>query len=275
MYEATEEDVLRFFSYLQKHKNFNYGTFNSFRSALSLILKFDVGSRPNIRRFLKGIFRAKPPKRKYNVVWDTNLVFNLLDTKINEDLSLLDLSKKTATLVALICAHRLQTLTRLRVENIIVSQEGIQILVTDHIKTTRPGKENPCLHLPFFPERPNICPATCLEAYIDKTASIRSSAQEFLFLTTRTPHQTATSATIGRWIKSTLAEAGVDTKAFGPYSVKHASTSAAYRNGITLENIRRTAGWSAASKTFAKFYQLPIADDPQKFAKALLKETEH
>lgn len=38
------------------------------------------------------------------------------------------------------------------------------------------------------------------------------------------------------------------------------STSAAHRQGISLELICRTVGWSDRSATFAKFYNRPLSD---------------
>jgi len=45
---------------------------------------------------------------------------------------------------------------------------------------------------------------------------------------------------------------------FSGYSTRHASTSAAFRAGVDLEEIRRTAGWTEKSTTFNKFYNRPL-----------------
>lgn len=50
----------------------------------------------------------------------------------------------------------------------------------------------------------------------------------------------------------------VDTNIFAPHSVRHASTSKAARIGISLDIIRRSAGWSQNSQCFAKFYNRPL-----------------
>jgi hypothetical protein len=46
--------------------------------------------------------------------------------------------------------HRLQTLSLIRLENINQSPQGFEIWITDHIKTSRVGGEQPTLQVPFF-----------------------------------------------------------------------------------------------------------------------------
>ena len=64
--------------------------------------------------------------------------------------------------------------------------------------------------------------------------------------------------TLSRWIKRTLKESGVDTGVFSAYSVRHASTSAAKRAGVSIDVIKRIAGWSKDSQVFAKYYGLEL-----------------
>ena len=78
--------------------------------------------------------------------------------------------------------------------------------------------------------------------------------------------------TIGHWIKSLLEKAGIDIKIFSAYSVKHASVSAGHRKGVDICTIRRTAGWSDGSETFARFYNRPIQESSVKFARAVLSK---
>ncbi|KAH9635903.1 hypothetical protein HF086_002463 [Spodoptera exigua] len=67
----------------------------------------------------------------------------------------------------------------------------------------------------------------------------------------------------------TLNEAGIDTSVFTAHSTRHASTSAASRAGLGIDLIRRTAGWSGTSSTFAKFYNRPITENPLTFSEAV------
>lgn len=79
-----------------------YGTLNTYRAALSLILGPLLTKDDRLTRFFKGAFRMRPPLPKYTFTWDTNCVLDHLSTWYpNEDLSLDRLSRKTVTLLAL------------------------------------------------------------------------------------------------------------------------------------------------------------------------------
>lgn len=69
-FNAQVSQVISFLQYEFNTKHIRYGTFNQHRSALSLILPEDIGSNILIRKFMKGIFRSRPPKPKYSVSWD-------------------------------------------------------------------------------------------------------------------------------------------------------------------------------------------------------------
>ena len=272
VFEGNTQQLLQFLNDQLNTKQLKFGSINNLRSALSLILNYDITINPSVKRFMKGIFRMHPPKRKYDFIWDTNIVLDYLEQRVpTHKISLMGLAKKTATLLALVTGHRIQTLARIRVDQMIISPEGVQIFISDHLKTTNKNNANPCLQIPYFPERPGICPATYLESYVNRTAAIRSEVQDYLFLTSRPPYQTASTSTISRWIKCTLADAGIDTSVFSAYSVRHAASSAAYKNGVTLETIRRTAGWTESSKMFAKHYHLP-SRNLKDFAKCILSD---
>ncbi|CAG7822654.1 unnamed protein product, partial [Allacma fusca] len=48
---------------------------------------------------------------------------------------------------------------------------------------------------------------------------------------------------------------------------RHAATSAAARKRVNIEVIRKAAGWTSSSSTFANFYELPIVN-PEAFAES-------
>lgn len=66
-----------------------------------------------------------------------------------------------------------------------------------------------------------------------------------------------------------LGKSGVNTDIFGAHSTRHASTSAASRNGADIESIRKAARWTVKSNVFAEFYDLPLSE-PQDFASYIL-----
>ena len=94
-----------------------------------------------------------------------------------------------------------------------------------------------------------------LEEYLRRAQLLRGSNTPnfFLFFTLLAPHSPASSDAISRWLKWTLARAGLDTKVCTANSTRSASTPAAYDRSASINLIRKAAGWMIAS-TFAKLY---------------------
>ncbi|KAI5633931.1 phage integrase family domain-containing protein [Phthorimaea operculella] len=198
----------------------------------------------NIRRLLKGAYKLKPNRPKYTSTWDPQVVFNYISKWYpNLELNLEKITKKLVILLALSTAHRVQTLSLLKLENVSITQNGVKIAVTDIIKTI---------------------------IYIFVTKNMRTTNAGNLLLTHKAPHRPATAQTISRWIKQVLSESGVDVGTFSAHSTRHAAsaTSAAFSAGINVETIRKTAGWTSASTAFARFYNRPINDESS-FARAV------
>lgn len=252
-------------------KGASYGTINSYKSALLLLLGPSINDE-RMKRFMKGVFRLKPTTPKYDLTWDPAGVLNYLSQHWpNNSLKLEILSKKTASLLALVTAHRVQTLSLIKLSNIEKFESQIIIKIPDLIKTSRLNSQQPVLKLPFFNDRPEICPARALLAYIENTSHLRSHDHDQLFISFRKPYRMITSQTLSHWIKDILNKSGIDTTIFSAHSTRHAATSAANRLGINIEMIRKTAGWSQSSSVFAKFYnkELMIEESTQ-FARVIL-----
>lgn len=240
----------------------SYGTLNNHRSAISLISTNNfIGQDERVKRFFKGIFKLKPTFPRYNVTWNPNTVLDFLSTQYpNEAISFEQLSKKLVTLLALASGQRTQTISMIKMPNIRISNDTVIIKITDLVKTSGIGRSQPMIHLPFFTQRKNVCPAHTLKTYIEISAQKRPSDVVQLLITHKRPHRAASSQTIARWIKQTLEESGVDTSVFSAHSTRHASTSAALRSGLSVNIIRKCAGWSDQSAVFANFYNRPIVD---------------
>lgn len=251
--------VPRILNFLSKKFNDGsaYGTLNSIRSALSLLLDCDLGTNRDIKRFFTGIYKMRPNKPKYNETWNPAMVLNHVSKLYpNTSLTLEKLSKKLIILLALVTAHRLQTMSLIRLCNINITDESIKIKIPDTIKTSGKNRLQPLLVIPYYKNNNSICPATTLNDYITATKSLRKSDK--LFVIIRKPHTSASTQTLARWIKAILTEAGIDTSMFSAHSTRHASTSHAYRSGVNIDHIRKTAGWTESSRCFADFYNRPV-----------------
>lgn len=239
----------------------SYGTLNSHRSAISLISINNISNDEKLKRFFKGIFRLRPAFPRYNITWNPNMVLEYLSNQFpNDSLTFEQISKKLVVLLALATGQRTQTLSLIKNSNILEFSDKIIITITDLIKTSCIGRAQPVLNLPFFLQKPSICPATTLKSYILVSAPKRPTSVVNLILTYKRPYKNATAQTIGRWIKQTLHDSGVDTSIFSAHSTRHAATSAALLAGVSVDTIRKSAGWSDQSAVFANFYNRPIVD---------------
>ncbi|XP_066593189.1 uncharacterized protein [Prorops nasuta] len=152
----------------------SYGTLNSYRSALSMIMQEEIGQQPIIKRFFKGIAHLYPQAPKYEEIWDPKLVLNYLQSQWpNHLLSFEMLTKKLITLLALITAHRIQSFAKIRVGNIRISDSQVVIKIPDRIKTSGLGKQQPIWQIPFFKEQPKLRAATLLKEYLTQSKEKR------------------------------------------------------------------------------------------------------
>lgn len=250
----------------------SFSAVNSCKAALSFILPISSTDEPLIKRYLKGIYNQNPPKPKYDTTWDPYPVLSFLEKLVPLDrLTLEQLSYKLVTLLALISAHRVQTLSKIKIHNIIRFEDRLEILIPDRMKSSGKNRQQPVLKIPFFLDKPELCLATCILFYIEKTESFREEGYDTLILTHKRPFHAASSQTISRWIKHTLKMSGISTEQYSGHSVRHAATSAANRGGVSVEEIRKRAGWTEKSATFNRFYNRPLAVPPDLFARGLLK----
>ncbi|KAJ8912961.1 hypothetical protein NQ315_000017 [Exocentrus adspersus] len=270
MYTYNLQSALEFLHF-HFSSGVSYSTLNCYKSALSLILDINDSDERILKRFLKGAFNIKPSSPRYSITWDPRPVLEHLETLMPlTSLTLQNLTLKLVTLLALISAHRIQTLTKISLENIVHYADRVEIRIPQRVKTTTPGRLQPNLVLPYFKDRPGLCAAMTLKTYINVTTTIRPENSKQVILTFKKPHRAASSQTISRWIKKTLQSSGINTETFSAHSTRHASTSAANRAGVSIDVIKKTAGWTSQSGAFAKFYNKPLAPEPCQYAQGVL-----
>ena len=139
------------------------------------------------------------------------------------------------------------------------SEEGVLFHIPSLTKTRRSGPPK-TVFIAKFEADLSICPVRTLQIYIEKTKHIRKPGKSGclpMFFSVRKPHGAVSSATISRWVKQVLTEAGIPTDIFKAHSVRSASSTAAKTKGVAMTDIMQTAGWSRSS-TFEKFYYRPI-----------------
>ena len=268
-------DINRTVNFLQSlsEDGLQYSAVNTARSAVSSMLQVitgqDIGSHHLITRFMRGLFQQKPNLPRYTQTWDPDTVLNYLKTLSPvKTLGLKHLSLKTVTLLAILSGQRLDTIQKLKRSDIQLTKNSVHISISSVIKQSRPTKhQEPIKTKAYAPDR-RLCIVTVLNEYLRRTETLRGENTDNLFVLHRKPHTVASKDTIARWIKNTMTLAGVDTKRFGPHSVRSASTSAARQSGLPLDKILKAAGWSRES-TFRKYYEKPM-DRSGEFANSVL-----
>ena len=168
----------------------------------------------------------------------------------------MDLTLKTAMLIALLSGQRFQTIQALDVTNMTLSDDKCVFYIHELLKTSKPGRQYGCLELRAYSEDPQLCVVTFIQEYVKRTNVLRKGSTQLL-LSYFKPYQPVSTETIGRWLKTVLKNAGIDTKQFGAQSTRSASVSAAKVLNVPIKTILDTACWNNA-QTFEKFYDKRI-----------------
>ena len=166
-------------------------------------------------------------------------------------------------------ATRAQTLVSLDIQNLVtkINAHCFTIGKTD-LKQSRRGFIPQQIELKAYTEDRRKCVYRAVTEYLSRTEDIRGQETQ-VFISYNKPHRKVTSSTIGRWLKTIMAMAGIDVKTYRPHSIRAASTSKAFTAGVPISDILKTAGWANA-KTFARFYNKPIMPEST-FSERVLK----
>jgi len=238
----------------------SYSTLNTYRSAISLLSLEELGSHTLVKSFFKGVAVLKPQRPRYEFIWDPSPVLaHLASWFPHESLTLKTISYKLVTLLALTTAQRMQTLAAIRLSNITFA-DVLLIKITARLKTSGIGRSQPLLSFRPFSDKPELCVYSLVKCYLEMTQGLRQEDCDIFFISFCSPHKPVSAQTLGRWVKSRLSAAGIDTSVFSAHSTRHASTSFAASRDVNVDEIRRTAGWSKSSEVFARFYNRPIVN---------------
>lgn len=254
----------------------SFSTINSARSAISQFVSLSdtqssFGTHPVTARFMKGVYKLRPPTPKYTSTWDVALVLNFVRQSYadNTVLDLKHLSFKTAMLIALCSGQRMQTLCALDLKFLVMDQNKAIFHIKEILKTSKPGVSF-SVSINRFIEDDRVCPFIALKSYIDASASLRGDESN-LFISFQKPHKKITTQTLSRWLTGVMSSANVDV-GFGAHSLRHASSSTAYKSGVNINSILSTVGWRN-EKTFATFYRKDTENqEGNSFSEAILRQ---
>ena len=241
------------------------------KAALSSVITYHgkpLGQNYWVSQFMTGLARQLPRQPRYSEIWDPDVVLKFLKTwSPAKFLNLFQLSVKTILLILLVSGQRLQTITKLSLDNMTHRKRTFYFVITDNLKHSRgysPATEVTCKN---FPADARLCVENYLKAYLKRTEPIRTSRT--LFVTTTKPHGAATQATLARWVRLGLQKAGINTHKYGPGSTRAAAANKALRQGVPIQSILKNASW-ASKTTFTTWYKKPVEAKKPAFQEAVL-----
>ena len=186
---------------------------------------------------MKGIFRLRPSLPKYSFTYNASTVLKYLEKMPPPELiSLKEMSLKFCMLLCLLTAQRDQVLPSLDVTKMQLTENKCCFLISDIMRTTRPGKHMKPIELKTFPANKELCPVSQIR-HLNMTAGIRGVFIK-LFISYTPPHMPVTASTLSRWCRLILQKAGIDS-VFTSHSTRAASTSKAYSMGMSPAEITR------------------------------------
>lgn len=110
IFSPTPSQALEFLAQ-EFDKVSSYSSLNTIRSAVSLVSQNEIGNHPLIKRFCKGVAILKPPRPRYDYVWDpAPVIAKLASIYPYDTVDLKSIVKKLVILLALGTGHRVQTL---------------------------------------------------------------------------------------------------------------------------------------------------------------------
>ncbi|KAE8636869.1 hypothetical protein XENTR_v10003178 [Xenopus tropicalis] len=272
--------IPRLLSFLQSglDKGLSLGSLKSQISALSVLFQQRIALLPDVRTFLQGVSHLHPPFRDPIPPWDLNLVLTALQAAPFEPLATIPLawvSWKTAFLLAIASARRVSELSSLSCQSpYLIFHEDRTVLRTIPSFTPKVISAfhiNQDITIPSFcpnPKTPkevalhSLDPVRALKFYLHRTKDIRTTNSLFVLHSGPQKGSPASKTTVSRWIKEAIRRAYITRGKSPPlriraHSTMGISTSWAFRNKASAEQVCRAATWSSLH-SFTKFYRFEV-----------------
>lgn len=154
--------------------------------------------------FFRGISKQRPAKPKYDTTWDPKLFLeHIAEWSNDNESSSKNLTLKLVTLLALVTAQKIQTLSLIDTRDIRKIKDRTEIKIPQRMKTSGPGRIQPNLIVLFFESNRSLCAASTLQCYIQRTEDLRKG-QHSLFISLKESCVKVINQTLSRWVKNTL-----------------------------------------------------------------------
>ena len=175
-----------------------------------------MGKNPYVTELLKGVLNKRPPKPKYSHTWNVDVMIKyMISLGKNNTLSLSEVSHS-------VCINLSWTDFRLGIRSLDlrhsnVLPEGVSFTLTVFRKTG--SADTPAeVFLACFDQDKKLCPVERFRQYLKLSRNVRLiipfSLPDKLFISFRRPHKPVTSTTLGRWLRTFMSAAGIDSQIF-------------------------------------------------------------
>ena len=243
-------NLLNYLSHLFNNRRLAYSTIALHRSAISTCLSpansSPLGAHPLVTRMLKGVFLSRPPpSRTILPTWDVAEVLDVVAqwTPLHH-LSLMDLSRKAITLLALYSYRRTSDLSLLDIGPQYMARGPNKLVLQPRFgaKQDRPGHSSTPITITKAQDT-DTCTLSTLLHYLDRTQVVRDTSVTALFISSKPPNRKATPYTLKRWLLDTLHRAGTDAS---PGSTRAAAARYAAATHIPMSTIMARGDWARA-----------------------------
>ena len=107
----------------------------------------------------------------------------------------------------------------------------------EKLKHTRPGQHQEPIELVAYQDK-RLCVVEAIKQYTSVIDSLRDNSGLKLLISFRKTHRPVSKDTVARWVKSTLANAGINVTSFATHSMRAASTSySVNKAGLSLAQV--------------------------------------
>jgi hypothetical protein len=268
--EYHVQNVLKF---LIDNQHYSTQHLNTIRSAIASVFKYihpeeePIALQPLIQEFFssKRNQPVKVPAEHKLKTWDIDIVVKYLHYNFsdNEAISLKNLQLKTITLLCIATMARPRSdVGKIQYRDVILQHDDQGKLLGAIVYFRQPKEAQVKSCTMGIANDVTICPVVTLSLFIQRTIQLRTKLPTdhklFLgFIEEESKVCSARSSTVANWVKETMKNAGVDTKLYGPHSIRSASSTKAVERGHTIEEVKEHANWSRNTQTFERFYYKP------------------
>lgn len=260
IFNPTGSQFAKYLAHLHLEEGLAYKTILVYKSAIATLTTPDTDSLSNnaiVKRILRAIALAEADKTpKKSVIWDPTIVARWLSGNIPDNLTLYEVSRRTALLLLLASSRRVHDLTLLHVDEVHFEDHSDFIILHPRFgsKTDNYTHRQSSWKLTKS-NNSQICTVYWIKKLLEVSAERRNSKNlTELFITARGSPRSASRTVLGGWVRSLLRSAGVEASAG---STRCAAASRNWLDHCPIDEVMAKGNWKSPN-TFARYYSSEI-----------------